>query len=1265
MGNLTKKFASVAVSAATIAWLSGFSMLVPVANAQTDLQAQINALLAQIAALQAQLASGSSSSSAACSFTRALTVGSTGDDVKCLQQYLNGAGHKVSASGAGSPGNESTYFGALTRAAVAKWQAANGVSPAVGYFGSISRAKYSALAAAAPAPAPAPAGTPAPVPAGSGLTVTLAPDQPAAGLFGESFSGRPFTKLTLRASADGDVVVKALVVERQGQGADAAFSGVIGLDEDGIRMGVAKTLGSDHRLRLTEKFTVKAGQSRTVTLAGDSDADQNDYNGQLVILGLVGVEVEGSTAVNASFPLAGAAMTVYSTLSIGSMTLARGALDPGSGQTKEIGSNSYRFSGLRLTAGANEDVLIRSIKWNQSGSAGTGDLANVKVVLDGVTYPTTLSEDNKYYIAKFGDGIKILKGLNKEMHLQGDVINGSARTADFDLYRYSDLRVTGLTYGYDILPAATEVAASADDGNFHAAEPNFDAFQAHIGSGTIDAQNAPTVGAQNIAVNLANQPLGGFIVDVKGEEVSVAAINFDLSATDDGGSVDTNDVTNISLVDEDGKVVAGPVDGVAGSNNAIRFSDTIVFKVGRKVYTLKGKVGTDFQNNDTIAASTTPSSDWTTVKGITSGVTVTPTPSSAVTGSTMTVKAASLTLTVSPETNAGGSDASSTAQNVVAGTSGYTFTKFVLDASGSGEDLRTTSVSPRLGLSAVNTGDDITNCQLLDGGVALNTGTNIVNPTNSQANADNVAFVFDTPLVLAKGTVKTLSLRCNLISGADAGQQWRWGIADAAGNVVTTGSVSGQSVTETITADNGRVVTAVSGGTLTLALDSSSPAVKLVASGATDQTLAVFRLNATNEDIRLDTIGLQLATSTANTPDATVGNASNSPSDLSKVTIWNGSTKVGEAVFSSSDYATGTLSGVTVPKDGQILLSIKGDTANIGTNLTARPGHLVIINYDAQSSSDETNAGAVGVGISSGTTIAAGGSDTASSGGRLVRTVPNVERIALPSGSKLSNGSKDLLRFKVTAPAGSNGVGLYKFTFDISTSTASTFDNDQDADKLSAFRVNDFIVKCYSDSGFSSASCGSADGSGQLNNGDFATSSVHEDLGGDRSGLDIAAATVPTVVEVYFNPANTADVTQDNHADPSEAIRVPAGESRYFVLSATVVGSGTSSPSVTTKLLGDGQWLKVRYTPNDLSTTGDSDDGTTNEDVTIAGDNWTTGRYVFATTASLADTGDDDNFIWSAQSTNTAQSTVDYDWLNGFLIPGLPTGGTTAETLTL
>ena len=82
----------------------------------------------------------------ACTFTRDLYLGISGDDVKCLQQYLNDGGNAtIATSGAGSPGNETTYFGSLTRNAVIRWQSANGVSPAAGYFGSISRAKYNEL----------------------------------------------------------------------------------------------------------------------------------------------------------------------------------------------------------------------------------------------------------------------------------------------------------------------------------------------------------------------------------------------------------------------------------------------------------------------------------------------------------------------------------------------------------------------------------------------------------------------------------------------------------------------------------------------------------------------------------------------------------------------------------------------------------------------------------------------------------------------------------------------------------------------------------------------------------------------------------------------------------------------------------------------------------------------------------------------------------------------------------------------------------------
>lgn len=72
-------------------------------------------------------------------FSRDLTVGATGEDVRALQKYLNTHGHPVAASGPGSPGNETTRFGALTRAALISFQQKHGITPARGYFGKITR----------------------------------------------------------------------------------------------------------------------------------------------------------------------------------------------------------------------------------------------------------------------------------------------------------------------------------------------------------------------------------------------------------------------------------------------------------------------------------------------------------------------------------------------------------------------------------------------------------------------------------------------------------------------------------------------------------------------------------------------------------------------------------------------------------------------------------------------------------------------------------------------------------------------------------------------------------------------------------------------------------------------------------------------------------------------------------------------------------------------------------------------------------------------
>ncbi|HUC01487.1 MAG TPA: putative Ig domain-containing protein [Candidatus Paceibacterota bacterium] len=97
------------------------------------LQALIASLEAQLATLEAQVNNSSHT------FSRDLHYGSYGSDVQALQEFLNQNGYPVASSGPGSSGNESDYFGSGTQSALAAYQQAHGISPASGYFGSITR----------------------------------------------------------------------------------------------------------------------------------------------------------------------------------------------------------------------------------------------------------------------------------------------------------------------------------------------------------------------------------------------------------------------------------------------------------------------------------------------------------------------------------------------------------------------------------------------------------------------------------------------------------------------------------------------------------------------------------------------------------------------------------------------------------------------------------------------------------------------------------------------------------------------------------------------------------------------------------------------------------------------------------------------------------------------------------------------------------------------------------------------------------------------
>jgi hypothetical protein len=127
-----------------VAFTMVLSMVGIPAAAQTtaELTAQINSLLAMIAQLQAQIAGGASAG-AATTFTKDLTVGSTGAEVTALQQFLVSKGFLTMPAGVAFG-----TFGPLTKAALAAYQTSAGISPAAGYFGPLTRAKVNALGGA-------------------------------------------------------------------------------------------------------------------------------------------------------------------------------------------------------------------------------------------------------------------------------------------------------------------------------------------------------------------------------------------------------------------------------------------------------------------------------------------------------------------------------------------------------------------------------------------------------------------------------------------------------------------------------------------------------------------------------------------------------------------------------------------------------------------------------------------------------------------------------------------------------------------------------------------------------------------------------------------------------------------------------------------------------------------------------------------------------------------------------------------------------------
>ena len=306
-----------------------------------------------------------------------------------------------------------------------------------------------------------------------------------------------------------------------------------------------------------------------------------------------------------------------------------------------------------------------------------------------------------------------------------------------------------------------------------------------------------SVACDNVAVNVANQILGGFDIEVTGEAIMIPKIAIVVLFANNGSGIIPT-ITTASIVDSHGKVVAGPVDMrfIEGSYYLL-FTESATFPPGKGTYRVTGTIGSTAQKGTQITLSTTPSGQWTDACQVSSGKRI-QLNSDTVNSNTMTVQKGALKISVflhPPD------------MHVPPGTNNHIFTIYTLDATESAEDVQLSCLPLLLTTEGKAGGNprELTNMQLWDGEICLTTGQNVVNPDYvKEAITQEHLFTFDQRLVIPKGTAKQLLLRGNISSSSPMGSSFCWGL-NASSNIAVTGLQSGSDIQETVEGSKGQM----------------------------------------------------------------------------------------------------------------------------------------------------------------------------------------------------------------------------------------------------------------------------------------------------------------------------------------------------------------------------------------------------------------------------------------------------------------------------
>src|SRR3989344_5370327 len=942
------------------------------AKAQTiaDLQAQIQALLAQLTALQG----GSTAPSASCTtFTRNHSQGDSGGEVMAIQKFLNSmAGTQLATSGAGSPGNETSYFGSITKAGVIKFQnmyaadilAPVGLSAGTGYWGPSSRAKANALCAAAPiVPGPGVPGVPI---TGNGLKVMLASDSPVnvALVAGQAIG--ELAKFTFSNPTGSDINVTNLSFKRIGVSNDATLSDVY------LYQGAARitdsggiTSGTFSFNNTAGVFTVPANGTVTISVRSNIAASTS---GEQVGVQLNSVASSGALDTSVVLPITGGIQTI-SSATIGTVALTYTGPD---GATDNPADEVRVFEGSTVvsTPAAN----LHSVTFENRGTSSDGDLRNFKLYVDGVQVGATMGQTVKDRVTfdlsasptRLETGTRIIKVL-------ADIVGGSSYTYDIRIRRAADINVVDAELGQPILMTGTFAAGTGNT----------------IAAGTLSIAKSADSPNTDIAVSATNVLMARFEVRAAGEDVKVEAVKLWVDQGAAGGMDNGKVFLNGTQIGSTKDVAAGGTEFTFGSSFIARHGQTEIVEIygdAKTTAAVNFAAATTVDVGISVAAADT--------EGLSSGNTVTAI--SEVEGNSRTMTASSL----SASKASGYGD-----QTMIAGTNNAKLGSFTLSA-GSTEGININSIVVNL---TSNESATITDLRLVDNATGLQLGS--TKPSPSTANT------FSVNVTLPVSGSKTYDVVGNIKSGSNAGP---W-VAILDSTTGGNGAVTAQSTT--IGSDVSLQTITVGSGTLTDAVGVSPDDANGVA-GSSDVHVGNFKFTAQYSNFTVQELKVKVPANSATSVSAVTLKYKDAAG-----TIQSASAALALSTGAAQTHSTATFTGLTfyVPQNTEQNLDVYVSIPTIASGATA--GRAITVLLDA-------NEGfrAVDSSGTASTTLAAGDLNSADTSGKgtvyVRKSIPTLS--STPITSTLSNGTDQVLgRFNVTADAAGN-IGWKYITFTVS-----------------------------------------------------------------------------------------------------------------------------------------------------------------------------------------------------------------------------------------